>query len=392
MTWSWMIRGRMEEAVRWLLALPEADERVSAPARALTSAYLAVVRVGRGDVAEARVDAERSMAITEDLPRPWHPILQLVAPVLALFVQRDNGPIERLATESSDPWVRAFALAASAQFAENEGEIARHHPLMRAAHAEFVALGDRFGLGMVVHGLGDLEDVAGNHAAAAKAYDESIALARELGNEEDMPQFIARRALLEARRGDLAAARAVLDAAVEPPTNGDSAAVLPAARAQIERMAGNPDAAREHLNVATPGMTDVGSGIAVAHRRAHHAVLAAHIDLVEGDLLAARTWLRRAAAAAVDASDGPVAAVVAETTAQLAHAEGDDASAAELLGVAAAQRGTLDLGSPDVTTVLAAVRAALGTLADDLIGEWQAKPRPDGLAHLTAFAARSAPG
>jgi hypothetical protein len=165
----------------------------------------------------------------------------------------------------------------------------------------------------------------------------------------------------------------VLDAAVEPTTkgvSGDSATVLPAARAQIERMAGNPEAARAHLNVAAPGMTDAGSGIAAAHRLAHHAVLAAQIDLVADDLLAARTWLCRAAAAAVDASDGPVSAVVAETTAQLAHAEGDDASAAELLGVAAAQRGTLDLGSPDVTTVLAAVRAALGSRADDLIGEW----------------------
>ncbi|MBA3906345.1 MAG: hypothetical protein H0X35_06625, partial [Pseudonocardiales bacterium] len=65
--------------------------------------------------------------------------------------------------------------------------------------------------------------------------------------------------------------------------------------------------------------------------------------------------------------------------------------AAELLGVAAAQRGTLDMGSPDVTAVLAVVRTALGSRADDLMDEWQGKPRPDGLAHLTAFATRSAP-
>ncbi|HEY0814769.1 MAG TPA: hypothetical protein VGE11_15950 [Pseudonocardia sp.] len=41
--------------------------------------------------------------------------------------------------------------------------------------------------------------------------------------------------------------------------------------------------------------------------------------------------------------------------------------------------------------VLAAVRTALGSCADDLIGRWRGKPRPDGLAHLTAFATHPAP-
>ncbi len=396
MTWSWMIRGQMEAAVRWLLALPTADERVPVSARALTSAYLAIVRVGTGDLSEAKTHAERAVTLAAGLPRPWHPILQLIGPVLAVFGYRDRGPIERLVAESTDPWVRAFALTIQAQIAENEGEIDQQRPLMRAAHAAFVALGDRFGLGLVVHGLGDREDIAGNHAAAVMAYDESIALARELGNEEDLPQFIARRALLEARRGDMAAARAVLDTAVELPTNGifGISGVIPATRAQIERMAGNADAARVQLSLAAPGLTGVGSsgsGIAAAHRAAHHAILAAQIDLLTGDLVAARTWLGQAAQAAVEASDGPVAAVVAETAAQLAHAEGDDRCAAELLGVAAAQRGTLDMGSPDVTAVLTVVRTALGSRADDLMDEWQGKPRPDGLAHLTAFATRSAP-
>lgn len=392
MTWSWMVRGQMDGAVRWLLALPHADEQVPASTRALTSAYLAVVRVATGQVAEARTYAEQAMALAADLPRPWHPILQLIGPVLAQFVHSDTGPVERLVAESPDPWVRAMGLSIQAQIAENEGDIDRQRPLLRAAHAEFVALGDRFGLGMVVHGLGDREDIAGNYGAAATAYDESIALARELGNEEDLPQFIARRALLEARRGDLTAARAVLGTAVELPTKSlfGASGVVPSTLAQIERMAGNLDAARAHLRMAGAVLGAHESGIAVAHRVAYHEILTAQIAMAAGDLEAARTSVRTAVEAAVDASDGPLSAIVAETAAQLAHAEGDDRWAAELLGVAAAQRGTLDLGSPDILALLAAVRAGLGSRADDLMGEWQGKPRPDGLAHLTAFAARPA--
>jgi len=70
------------------------------------------------------------------------------------------------------------------------------------------ATGDRFGLGIVVHALGELEDIAGEHDAAARAYDEAIALARELGNDDDLPQFMSRRATLAARRGDVVAERA----------------------------------------------------------------------------------------------------------------------------------------------------------------------------------------
>jgi hypothetical protein len=153
-------------------------------------------------------------------------------------------------------------------------------------------------------------------------------------------------------------------------------------------MAGNIDAARANLAMAAPvptGRTD----IAVPQRVAHVALITMQIEVAAGDLAAARAELRTAASAAVEANDGPVSALVAETAAQLAHAEGDDRSAAELLGVAAAQRGTLDLGSPDVLAVLEAVRAALGPRADDLMNEWQSKPRPDGLAHLTGFASRS---
>ena len=53
--------------------------------------------------------------------------------------------------------------------------------------------------------------------------------------------------------------------------------------------------------------------------------------------------------------------MVAEVAAQLAHAEGDDDAAVELLAAAVVRRGTLDHGSPEVVALL----AALGPHADD---------------------------
>ena len=108
------------------------------------------------------------------------------------------------------------------------------------------ALGERFGLGMVLYSLGELEDLAGEHAAAAAAFDEAIALAAELGNDEDLHQFIAGRAMVDARRGDFDAARALLLRATARPSHARRTGAWQA-WPQVERMAGDLDAARAHL-------------------------------------------------------------------------------------------------------------------------------------------------
>ncbi|MBV9920383.1 MAG: hypothetical protein JOY78_05950, partial [Pseudonocardia sp.] len=94
-----------------------------------------------------------------------------------------------------------MALQTLALRAENDGDLAAHRDLVRVTHAAFAALGERFGLGMVLYSLGELEGLAGEHDAAAAAFDEAIALTAELGNDEDLHQFLAGRAMVEARRG-----------------------------------------------------------------------------------------------------------------------------------------------------------------------------------------------
>ncbi len=394
LTWSWLIRGRTDEADRWVAAVHRLDGPIPPGVRARNLAWVAVFAAIRGRTEEAAAHIRSLPALTGALPRPWHPFLQLVEPTYRIFAGLGDDELRALCADAGDPWVRGLALQIRAQVEENEGRREQQRTLIRAAHEVFTGIGDRFVLGMIVHALGELEDSAGNYDAAARAYDESIALAAELGNDDDLPQFLGRRAALEARRGNTDEARAVLRRA-QPSERGpfSSAGAVATTLAQIELLAGNVDAARAQLVVATgefdpPGMVGVG----VPQRRAFAAMMWASVELAAGDLDAARPRVAEAVAEAVEGGDGPVSAMVAEVAARLALAEDDPGGAAMLLGIAAAQRGTLDLGSPDVRATLDGVRAALGhDVADEQMRGGRELPRPDGVAWLAKFAAAVTP-
>jgi predicted ATPase/DNA-binding SARP family transcriptional activator len=376
MTWSWLIRGRLDESRRWLTALPPPGDDVDPAVAVLASAYRAATAIGSGDIAGGRAEAEATIAALAALPRPWHPVLELVEPVTAVFAEDDECPLRKLVATADDPWIRAMALQTLAVRAENDGDLPAHRDLVRATHSAFAALGERFGLGMVLYSLGELEGLAGEHDAAAAAFDEAIALTAELGNDEDLHQFLAGRAMVEARRGEFAAARALLAKAVEPPRRDGS---LAGAKAQVERMAGDLDAARAHLAAIDAAVDADPEAFAIPQRRAYVDMVRGQVELAAGDLAKARVLLRSAAEMAVTSRDSPVVSMVAEVAAQLAHAEGDDDAAIELLAAAAARRGTLDRGAPEVV-------ALLGVLGPDVEARI-AGASHDAAAILTAFLA-----
>jgi predicted ATPase/DNA-binding SARP family transcriptional activator len=382
MMWSWLIRGRLEEGKRWLAALPPPSDDVDAHIRVLAMTYQAMSAIGSGDIASGRVRAEAAIAALAALPRPWHPVLELVEPITVAFAEQDEGPLRTLAETADDPWTRALALQTRAVRAENYGDLAVQRELLRATHASFAALGERFGLGMVLYSLGELENLAGEYDAAASAFDEAIALTAELGNDEDLHQFIAGRAMVDARRGDYRAARALLARAAEPRRRDGS---LAAAKAQVERMAGDLETARAHLAVVDAAIAADPLTYGIPQRQAYLALLRAQVELAAGDPATARALLRPAAELALTSRDGPVVGMVAEVAAQLAHAEGDASAVVDLLATAVARRGTLDYGAPEVGALL----TALGPHADAQIVA--AAPQADA-ATLTGFLARDPVG
>ena len=193
---------------------------------------------------------------------------------------------------------------------------------VRAAHDEFRRTGDRFGLGMVLQSLGELEDIAGEAEAAAEAYDEAIALAAELGNDDDLPQFVGRRAALAARCGDLDAARAALRRVIgATPSAFGAMGTLHITLANVERLAGNIDAARAELDLAAAELP--GAGPAVHQRHAHLAMSRAAVELTAGEIVAARALMVEATAAASPGAtvrSRPPSATRSEATLLLAKA------------------------------------------------------------------------
>ncbi|GAA3220611.1 BTAD domain-containing putative transcriptional regulator [Pseudonocardia petroleophila] len=382
--WSWMVRGLIDEARRWLGLVHALDGPAPTAARALVTGYLGISQVtGPGSARGIALLAD-AVALVETLPPPRHPLLELLGPGTAAF-SGDDTAIRALSEEAPDPWLRAFALQVRGVIAENDGRIDDQRRLLRAARALHVRTGDRFGLGMAVHSLGELEELAGDPVAAAAAYDEAIALAGALGND-DRVQFLSRRALLHARLGDRAAACTALDrAAAVGDGSAESRWTIAMTRAGIERFAGEVDTARAAVGVAAEGLRELQGefGLAIAQRRAWVGALHAEVELRAGDPDAAGGPLADAVAAAVEARDGPVSGMVAEVAARLLLAVDDAEGAAVLLGVAHTQRGALDLGHPDVVAGVARVRDALGPAA---AGEAERRgrelSREGGLAEL----------
>lgn len=207
-TWFWMIRGLFTEATDHLAAASALDGPAPPATRALCTAYRAMAAASAGDLTAALAHLVAAERLADGLPPDRHPVLRLMRPVAAGFGYGDSRPLDRLvAAPATDPWTRAFAAFSLAQVADNAGDHDRAREGTRVAHAMFAAVGDRWGLGMTLSTLGDLEHVAGAYDAAERAFDEAIALAAELGNDDDLPQFQAERARLWVRRGDVAAGR-----------------------------------------------------------------------------------------------------------------------------------------------------------------------------------------
>ncbi|MEJ3659060.1 BTAD domain-containing putative transcriptional regulator [Actinomycetes bacterium KLBMP 9759] len=384
MSWSYLIRGLIQEADRWAVAVHGLDGPVPALTKALNCTLFALSQLGRGKVHEAKVYANQAMQLAQTLPRPWHPMLELLQPVYALYVDGDREPLVRQSEDAPDPWVRAFAMLTGAQYAENAGLVDDQRKLLRHAHELLTVIGDRFGLGMVVHGLGELEDVAGEYEAAARAYDEAIVLATELSNVDDLPQFAMKRAMLEARRGNVERAREMIaevhwEEALDESYN--SVGALHIIAAIVEVMAGDVAAARARIELAAADFRVTGEDHSAPQREAWLAATLALVELRVGDRAAARAALETAVEWAQASDDGPICAIVAEAVALLAHSGGRYGQAAELLGTTVAFRGMFDRGNPQIVAVLHELRERLGEQAAD-----EAHQRGKAMSAAEAFA------
>ena len=265
-----------------------------------------------------------------------------------------------------DPWTRAAVRMLRGLFSENAGDVTTLRADLTQALAEFKGLGERWGTATTLGALAGLMVAEGDPDRAMAAYEEAHALLVEIDASDDLAYIRIRIALTRLRGGDTARAKedllVLLDSA-DQDGSGDTKAFALAALGEVARAEGDLALARSLCQDALVGLERLSGFGGSPQVKAMSHLLAARIELAEGDLVAARAAVALAFQFTVAAHDMPIASHVAAAAADLALLEGDAVLGARLLGTTGVLRGVAEVGDPDIIRVTAAVRGALGESA-----------------------------
>jgi predicted ATPase/DNA-binding SARP family transcriptional activator len=290
-----------------------------------------------------------------------HPMMALFRPVLAQLDLDFEGSLHLLgsALESSDPWAAALARALRAGMFGNLGRQDEAEAESARAERAFRDLGDRWGIAIASVGRGYAAGLRGDRGTQIATFEEAIRLLDvELSAEEEVPGLLTELAQARMATGDLAAAAADLDRALEfsrRASHDDS--YLNAAAGQLARMRGDLPAARAAYERALEILQQRPK--AFLHMHAVALAGLARVALGEGGGQEAADLLADALRLAVESRTGPAIADVLETVATLAVTDGQLERAVTLLGAADGLRGAADPAHPDIAAVSRAARAVL---------------------------------
>jgi predicted ATPase len=367
--WYWWLRGhRMEGA---LLAAEVAA--LTGPADledvALSHAFAAINGL-EGAIPIDQVQQHFFAAHERGAgPQARHPGLRLIGPLIGIFDQPDADSGFRAVEplfDDPDPWLRAASHMIIAHLRLNFGqssEVAQAD--MREALAGFRAIGERWGIGFSLSALGDMAAAEGDFAQAVRWQYEALALVREVGIREDLPQLEVKLAHQLWLAGEVTEARRMLKQSLlsaEDTGLGEVQAAVQYGYATFSRLEGNLDEARRAMERAAEQMR---SPTFAPQFRATTRSAQGSIEAAAGDLAKARALHREAVRMAVDSRDQPIIALTLVGVADLALREGDPERAAYLLGASDAVRGSRDRSVPDTDRIMREARAALGDAGFD---------------------------
>jgi predicted ATPase len=380
--WFWFLRGAPGEADAWLdAALAQVDRSELDPALLATAfAYDAVNAFNRGDLVRARASA--GLAVWP-AGSPEHPAVALVSRFAGL--ERFDlgsvfGALSGLA-DHPDPWAAAAGRLVRGHAAETFGDLGAAVGHFADARAAFVGTGDRWGAMLALGSLAGGRSLVGDHDGAMAAFAEAEELAAAVGADSDAAWSRGRIGVERLRAGDVEGAAVDLRRALADGERRRStvpAAMAESGLADVARTRGDCQEAQRLLASAMHRL-EGAAGALPPRVRVLLLTARSRVELASGLIGPARDTLRDAMAGAVAIGDRPTVAGVAEAAAELELAAGDRAAAARTLGLAAATRGALDQGSPDVRAVVLAVDAAALAEASTVDPE-------EALAELSAYA------
>ncbi|GAT66155.1 SARP family transcriptional regulator [Planomonospora sphaerica] len=362
--WYWWLSGhRTEGAHRAREVLGKAGGAAPGPL-ALARAVYGINAVGAGSALDgARAElAEAIRLAREEVARPWHPMVALAGPIVALFLgaRPDDGHLDEMSAHP-DPWVRALIhlFLGAEQLAA--GRLDACEAEMTASLDGFRRLGERWGTGNALAVLGELDFLRGEPERGLERLHEAIAVLEEIAAVDELAYMRGRLAFALNLTGDRATAGELLEESLRfALRNGDRVGgmSLLAGRGDFAREAGDFAGARRYYADALR-MVDAEPGMPVQIR----AMINVSLGLLaeqEGDLARARRLLEAALEQAAGSTDAGALGMALIGMAGLVLSEGDPAGAATLLGGAATVRGVEAVVDFDHVRITGRARAALG--------------------------------
>jgi predicted ATPase/DNA-binding SARP family transcriptional activator len=293
-----------------------------------------------------------------------NPYIPLIEPLTTLFTDdaaAGLAAVER-GSDHPDPWTRAMLLVLRGQIEENDGDAEGMLRDLTAASGMLREIGERWALASCLGSLADALNKRGDFAAAAAVLQESVDLAKEINADDEAWFQRMWLAMGRARCGDVAGARAELAGFVadlsDDPRDGRAAAWGLFLLGELARQESDPD---EALALYAASWDRQAAAPLVAPQfRALLRAGQAHATLARGDRAAAGRLGGEAVRLGLAGRDMPVTAQAAVAVVALLAADGEARRAAATLGAADSLRGHVDRSNRDAERLAARLREALG--------------------------------
>jgi DNA-binding NarL/FixJ family response regulator len=360
----WQARGRIREGLAWFDAVltDENTHRLEvAPAvRARALADRAVLALWAG-AADTMDQAQQALAIAREVDDPA--LLSCALTACGLTAAGQNPEVARphfaqalgLARELDDRWRLSQILARQANAANLAGDPIAARAAAEEGHDFADAIGDQFNSRHCRWCLGIAQLCQGQLAGAAAQFGALVAEAEAAHDGLHKAYNLTEQAIVLAYEGEMGAARAAADAAIESTSElgGLSAGSAYSALGLAALAAGDAATALDACEAAWQHLSALPATAAVQRANIAQAALAG------GDLMAARRW----ADDAVSTATGWYLVVALTTRARVAIAEGEpekaERDAHEALALAAEVQAYL--GISDTLECLAALAGDAGS-------------------------------
>jgi hypothetical protein len=181
--WFWALTNHHAEAADWLAEVLAVPGAVPDDVRAAALVHRAINEIA-ADRPERSTTAYAEAVALRTSPHPLIPLVGLLTGMTTDDPARIAAELPGV-LDHPDPWTRAVGLGIRGRWHFEYGDPESGERDTLESVAQFRAIGDRWGLAIMIGSLSEARSLRGDHAGAIEALDEAVALADELGTDDD---------------------------------------------------------------------------------------------------------------------------------------------------------------------------------------------------------------